>query len=196
VKGFLKILLGGFVVFMVLAILQEWELFSSAWFGKPVPARVVTSQEREGAAKAVYTYLKMSSHFYGSAGDPRFAERIPAAPALLDEARADVAYLRRNRRFQDPVLMKLELGAITPLGGGEVEVETREFWITHTLWLDDGQPAERPRSDIVTCKYRVGLETGEWQVRAWESFEAPPEEPSSASSALRPGSVSKSPERK
>ncbi len=32
-KGLLKILLAGFVVFMVFSVAQEWEFFSSAWFG-------------------------------------------------------------------------------------------------------------------------------------------------------------------
>ena len=101
-KGLLKILLGGFVVFMGLSISQEWEFFSSAWFGEPEPRAPLTDDERNAAAEAVHMTLSLMRHVYLSSGDPRFGERMPAAEGIVEEILADVRYLARNQRVQDP----------------------------------------------------------------------------------------------
>lgn len=185
-KAFLKIFFGGFVAFMIFAIAQEWDFFSTAWFGKQAPAPGLGQKERDAATRAVYTYLKMSCHYYGSAGDTRFGERMPVAPALLKEAAADVAYLKRNKRFQDPVLMKMEVGDTRLLSPGEVEIQTREFWIMPTLWLESGKPSDPPISEVVVCRYRVGLDAGEWKVRAWDFDDSEPETPPGAAAGPPP----------
>ena len=83
-KNLLLILAGAFAVFMALAIVQEWEMFGAAWFGggEEAPPPLAES-ERKAAADAVYMALSLMQHFYGSGGDPRYAERMPyAIPAL------------------------------------------------------------------------------------------------------------------
>ena len=57
-KALVKILLGGFVVFMGLAIAQEWTLFSSAWFGEPPTEASLTDDERKQAAEIIQQNLK------------------------------------------------------------------------------------------------------------------------------------------
>ena len=68
-KALLKILLGGFVVFMSLSIAQEWEFFSSAWFGEAAPQAPLSDDERKGAADAVHMTLSLMRHLYLSGGD-------------------------------------------------------------------------------------------------------------------------------
>ena len=100
-KALGKILLGGFVVFMGLAITEEWGMFSSAWFGESEPEASLTDEERKSAADAVHLTLSLMRHLYLSGGDPRFAERMPAARGIVEEILADVRYLARNQRVQD-----------------------------------------------------------------------------------------------
>ncbi|KKK98648.1 hypothetical protein LCGC14_2640660, partial [marine sediment metagenome] len=41
--------------------------------------------ERKAAADTVYEMLTLMEHFYGSGGDRRFAERMPASATVVDE---------------------------------------------------------------------------------------------------------------
>lgn len=69
--------------------------------------------------------------------------------------------------------MKLEVRDVSRLGDKEVEVRTREFWITRTFWLESGEASDPPRSDVVACKYHVALDAGIWRVMAWDFDESP-----------------------
>lgn len=171
-KAFWKILLGGSFAFMALAIAQEWDFFSSAWFGKNTPAPVLSEAQKSHAADAVYGYLKMTSHLYGSGGDPRFAERIRAAAPLVAETLADVDYLRRNGRVQDPVLVKMEPLSADAVGTGVV-LKTKEFWVTRTFRVGSDQETDPPRSEIVFAKYSLEPDGKGWKVVSWD-FNAPP----------------------
>ena len=53
-KSLVWILLGAVVSFQLIAIAQEWKLFSAAWFGhRPVAAASVTEAQRQGAEQAL-----------------------------------------------------------------------------------------------------------------------------------------------
>ena len=93
VKALLKILLGGFVVFMLLAIGQEWEFFSEAWFGAGEEKTTASDSDQQEASQAVSLMLNLMRHFYASGGDPRFADRMPASDGILQEMRSDIDYL-------------------------------------------------------------------------------------------------------
>ena len=45
-RPLLKILAGGTVAFMALAVAQEWSLFGQAWFGSPGKQEVMPEPER------------------------------------------------------------------------------------------------------------------------------------------------------
>lgn len=182
-RAFLKILLWGFAAFMVASVAQEWDFFSSAWFGGGTPEPQLSAQEKRGASEAVYLYLKMTSHLYGSGGDPRFAERTNAAPDLVQETLTEVEYLRRNRRVQDPVLMKLVVLDAQPLGES-VEVRTREFWVTRTYWIETERESDPPLSEIVFAKYRLERDGEGFRVMAWDF-----DEPASDESAAPPATA-------
>lgn len=174
-RAFLKVLLWGFAAFMVLTIGQEWEFFSTSWLGRSTPPPALSDAQKKGAVDAVFVYLKMTSHLYGSQGDPRFAERIAAAPPVTQETLADVAYLRRNGRVQDPVLLRMEALAVDPLGQGAL-VKTKEFWITRTFGVGSDEELGPARSEIVFAKYRLEPDGPGWRVMAWDFYEPPPGE--------------------
>jgi hypothetical protein len=176
VKGLLKIVLGGFLAFMALAITQEWEFFSSAWFGQGESAPEASPEDREAAEATLRQMLTLMRHLYSSGGDPRFAERLPASDGLREEMLADIEYVARNHRRQDPALMRLEVVEVDPLGPQRLELRTREFWQVRFLSLVDGEPTDDPRWQIVAGRYLI-VRTGRgWQVESWElDLDAEPE---------------------
>lgn len=175
-KALLKILLGGFVVFMSLSIVQEWEFFSSAWFGEPAPGAPLTDDERKGAADAVHMTLSLMRHLYLSGGDPRFAERMPAADGIVEEIQADVRYLVRNQRVQDPELLRLDVTEVERLGQDRVEVHTRERWHVRIRWAHGGADAEPPRLHTIQGRYLVVRGGKGWRVEGWETVDRRDEE--------------------
>jgi len=180
-KPLLKILLGGFVVFMSLAIAQEWTLFSSAWFGKPAAELSLTDEERKEAADAVHLTLSLMRHLYLSGGDPRFAERMPAAEGIVEEILADVRYLARNQRVQDTELLRLDVTAVDPLGEGRVTVRTRERWQVRTRRAHGGGDADPLRSQVIHGRYLVVHGRKGWRVEGWEIVD--PEEETNPAAA-------------
>ena len=175
-KGLLKIVLGGFLVFMALAIVQEWEFFSSSWFGRTESPPETSLQDRDTAEATLREMLALMRHLYSSGGDPRFAERMPASDGLREEILADIEYLARNHRRQDPALMRLEVLDSESLGPGRLELRTREFWQVRFLSVVGGEPTDEPRWQIVAGRYLV-VRTGRgWQVESWElDLDAEPE---------------------
>jgi len=167
-KTLLKILLYGFLAFMVLAMVQEKEVFLSAWSGSESAAAKTSEEERRAAVDSVRLVLNLMRHLYVSGGDPRFAERMPAARGVLDEMLSDINYLARNHRRQDPVLKNLEITSIVEIGDGGLDIRTRELWQFHTLWLTGDEEAEPPRAHLVHGRYLVSSGSHGWRVEAWE----------------------------
>jgi hypothetical protein len=180
VKGLLKILLGGLVVFLSLAITQEWAFFSSAWFGEPEPEPTLTEEEQKDAADTVHRTLSMMRHLYLSGGDPRFAERMPAADGFVEEILADVRYLASNQRLQDTELLRLEVTAVDRLGEGRAEVRTREKWRIQVRWAHGGDDAEPPRTQMLHGSYYVVRGGQGWRVEGWEVVDPGGEAPAGA----------------
>jgi len=168
VKTLLKILLAGFAVFMLLAVAQEWEIFATAWFGERRSSAEATAADEEAAAETVRDMLALMRHLYQSGGDPRFAERMPISDGLRDEMMADIDYLSRNHRRQDPVLQQLEIEAVEPVGRDRIEVRTREFWQMKFLSLVSGEPSDEPRWQIVRGRYLAVRTARGWRVESWD----------------------------
>jgi hypothetical protein len=169
VKSFLKILLGGLVLFIAVAMIQEWDYFSTAWFGDGEGGEVAAAQEGEQeAVAAVRTTLALLSHWYASNGDSRYADRMPVNDQVLDELQVDLEYLRRNQRVQEPRLQRFELLSSRPLGPDRQEVLSREFWIHRTFFIDGSGEADPPRSVILQGRYQVVRDPGGWRVVGWE----------------------------
>lgn len=167
-KGLLKIVLGAFALFMILSIAQEWEFFSSAWFGEDDPPAPVTEEDRETAADTVRQMLTLMRHFYSSGGDPRFTERMLVSDGIRDEITKDVEYLRRNRRVQDPRMMRLEVLAVEFVGTDLFEVSTREFWQVHFFSAVDGEPSDEPVWQVSRGRYLTRRGSFGWSVESWE----------------------------
>jgi hypothetical protein len=168
-RNLLKILLGGLVAFMALAVAQQWGYFSSTWFGGGVEPQGVSEEDEASATEAVREILVLLEHFYGTGGDPRFAERIPASPQVLREIQADIEYLRRNRRRQEPSLQRLEVVDVSTAGPGRVTVRTKEYWIHRIYWLDEsGDEAEPPHSQVITSTYHMRKHSQGWRLARWE----------------------------
>ena len=167
----LKILGGGLVVFMTLAMAQEWDVFDQAWFGAPEAAPPLPEAERKSAADTVHRMLRLMEHLYGSGGDARFIERIPAAAAVLAEIQSDVEYLRKNQRRQEISLERLDVTGIEARGPDRVEIETRETWSVRIVWAGGGADAERAQVRRVYGRYRLARGQRGWQVEGWDPSE-------------------------
>lgn len=168
-KGLLKIVGGSFVVFMVLAIAQEWAFFSSAWFGDDeVAAPALEEADRRAAADTVHRLLTVMRHYYASGGDPRFIERAPASDGLLEEIRADVEYLARNHRYQEMDLERMDVLGIDELAAETVEIRTRERWTVQFVNAVGGSPIGPTGRQTVHAKYLVVRGVSGWSVEGWE----------------------------
>ena len=168
-KSLLKILLGGFVLFMILAIADEWSFFAAAWFGSEESAEIELSEGDRGAAiESVELMLDLTRHLYMSGGDARFGERMPVSDQLLEEMRVDIDYLLSNQRLQDPQLRKLEVLEVSPLAEDRVEIRTREFWQHRFLWLDGSGEADPAEWQILFVRYLVARDASGWRVQGWE----------------------------
>ena len=186
-KDLARILLGGFVVFMILAIGQRWEYFSSSWFGGGEETAALTKEDREAAVDAVRGLLSAASHLLANDGDERFADRLDTGEDVRAELLADAAYLRHNRLRQVSTLVRFEVRSLDWVAPQRVEVLSREYWI-HRLQARDGEHlVEPPASQIVLGAYVVGTHDGRWRVLAWD-FEP------QAEGAAENGSPSTSPE--
>jgi hypothetical protein len=170
VKPLLKILLGGFLVFMVLAVAQEWSFFSQAWFGADETTAELTPEDRQGAIQAVTLTLDLMRHLYASGGDIRFADRMPTSAGVLEEMLADIDYLTRNRRRQDPKIERVDIEAVELLGTGSVEVRTRELWSIRSIWLDGSGESDPHRVEVVRSRYLVTPGSTGWIVGGWEAL--------------------------
>lgn len=169
---FLRIVLWGTLAFIAVAVVQERQVFLSALGLAAEPADVMEDADEQRLVDTVRSFLSVMSHCYASGGDPRFLERLPAAPEVAAEIRRELVYLEHNRRRQAPVLMRLEVVAVEPRGEGRAIVRTREYWVVRTELLGGGGEAEPARSMIVGAEYRLVRSGTTWQVIGWE-----PEEP-------------------
>jgi hypothetical protein len=163
-----KILLYGFLAFMVLAMVQEREVFLSAWMGSETSEEQTSEAERQAAVDTVRLMLELMRHLYVNGGDPRFTERMPASPGVLDEMLSDIHYLAKNHRRQETVLKKLEIISIEEAGGGRLDIRTRELWQINILWLTGDEHAEPPRIQLTHGRYLVSSGNQGWRVDAWE----------------------------
>lgn len=167
-KDLLKILGLGLVAFIAIAMAQEWRLFATAWIGLEQQAPGMSDEDRRAAHEAVYRTLTLMAHLYSSGGDPRFAERIPAGPAVLDEILADVAFVSARGRVEVPDLIRLEIAAVEPLGPGAAEVTTREFWRVRFLWPDGSRESDPAREQFLEGRYLVVKGSRGWEVQGWD----------------------------
>ncbi len=167
-KVLLKILGIAAVFFIAVAMVQQWQVFASAWFGYQAEIPTLSAEDRQETEKALRHYLTLSGHLYRSNGDPRFLERMPAAPRVTDQLMADIVYLRHNGRYQEPTIEGLEVEEARLLGPGSVELSTREYWVIRTRSLADGMETDPVRSEVIRVRYLMSKENTGWIVQAWE----------------------------
>ena len=181
-KVLLKILGGGFLAFMVLAIADEWSFFAEAWFGaEEVSIAELSEKEQKAAADTVHLSLNLMRHLYLSGGDPRFADRMPASDGLKEEMLADIVYLGRRHLVQDPELLRMDVMSVEPLGADRVELTTRELWRFRVLRAEGGGEVEPPHTRAVEAAYLVTRGGSGWRVESWRLEE--PEDPEGDSGA-------------
>lgn len=168
-KSLVWILLGAVVSFQVIAITQEWKLFSAAWFGhRPVAAASVTEAQRQGAEQALREFHALSRHLYATGADPRFADRLPAAPPVVQELMADIAYLQHSGMSQEPKLVRLEVVTVRPFGASSLVLDTHEYWVVQLFTAPGHVPVGPPRSEVSWATYRLDFDAGRWRVGAWD----------------------------
>ena len=175
-KALLKILGAGFLVFMVLAIADEWAFFSAAWFGDDEKAAAELSEaEQKAAADTLHLTLNLMRHLYLSGGDPRFSDRMPASDGLKEEMLADIVYLGRRHLVQDPELLRLDVMSVETPAEDRLELTTRELWRFRVMRADGTGEVEPPSTRTVEAGYLLVRGGSGWRVESWrlEEREAP-----------------------
>ena len=168
-RNLAKLLFGALVSFQVLAIAQEWRLFASAWFGVGQRQEVPRlSPERRAAAEHALRQFYVALRHVHANPDPRFVDRLPATELVAQELLSDIVYLQHSGFSQRSTLMQLEVKSATANPAGSVALETRELWITQLVRLVDRIPAEAPRSSVLTGRYLLIEERGQWRVARWD----------------------------
>lgn len=173
-KRLALVLIAGQLVFLALAMGQEWEVFAP-WFGAShsAPTPEVDPPTRARALDAVQGFLTVMRHLYASGGDPRFTERLLAAEDVVDEILDDVALLQHRRRGQELTLVHLEALAVERLGPERLEVRTKEYW-THSEWeLGDPTAPRLSGAQVQYARYLLGAVGERWRIEAWEIVPAP-----------------------
>ncbi len=170
-KRFLQIVAGALLLFIVAAMLEERETFARNWFA-PSQAFHASDADKRAAAQAVHELRTLTAHWYGTSGDRRFGERLPATQPVIDELRSDIEYIRRNGRIETPRLMRLEILDVDVTSDSAAEVRTREFWVTEFHWINGGE-SDPTRSDVVFARYRLMRDGARWVVSAWDPVEPP-----------------------
>lgn len=132
-------------------------------------AAPLTAADRDEATAAVQRFASLSAHLRGSGGDPRFAERLPADPDVVEELSAEIAFSREAGRREEPRLVRAEVLSLEASGAEGAVARVREFWITRTA----GAPGA-PRSDVVTLRYELRRDVAGWRVAAWDVVDAWP----------------------
>ncbi len=84
---------------------------------------------------------------------------------------ADIDYLARNHRVQDPELLRLDLLSVEPEGEQRVEIRTREHWRFRVLWAVGEGDAEPSRDQVLYARYLLVRASRGWQVEGWEPIE-------------------------
>jgi hypothetical protein len=168
VKGLLKILGGGFVVFMLLAIADEWAFFAGAWFGDGEQSVAELSEaEQKAAADTVHLTLNLMRHLYVSGGDLRFADRMPASDGVKEEMLADIVYLGQRHLVEDPELLRLDVMSVEVLAEDRLELRTRELWRFRVMRADGAGEVEPPQNRTVEGAYLVERGGSGWRVESW-----------------------------
>jgi hypothetical protein len=118
------------------------------------------------AEEAVERYLAAVDALYASGGDPRAADRVPAAPDLVAEMLADITFAQhRLQSGEVRQLLRAERGGARWLSGGGAEVSTREFWVIRRRPLfDGGGTSGPPISAVLNVRYDVAREGAAWRV--------------------------------
>lgn len=167
-KRFLLIVVGAALLFIAGAMTEEWEVFAGSWFTPPAAASPVSDEEKGKALETLRQYVTLSAHLYGTVGDPRFADRIPASPEIIEEISSEIAYLRNHRLVEDRVLQRATPLEVQAAGNDRLEVTTREYWIVRRYRLGSSEP-EWVESHVAVNQYRLLRDQfGRWNVVGWE----------------------------
>lgn len=138
-------------------------------------AEVPTKEEERGAVEAVHSTVTLAAHLRGSGGDPRFAERIPASPEVIEALQRELEFMKHLGVVEDAELKRFEVGRVRRARPRVLEVDTREYWVTRQVSGGVRPPeAARPdfRTDVVLTRWTVERQSGGWVVVDWQL--APP----------------------
>lgn len=140
-------------------------LAAAAWRASTAaPAPALADADRKEAADTVRLYLAIAAHLRGSGGDPRYAERLPADPAIVEGIQREIEYRRHGGHQDEPRLQRLEIREVRAMGAERADVRTKEYWITRDL----AAPDAGARSDVVLARYLLRRDSGAWRVADWD----------------------------
>lgn len=164
-KRFLFLLVGGFAVFMILAIADEWAYFSSAWFGGgKVDERGSQPLSAEGAKEALRAHLGDLERVYARQEN---APLVNAGPEVVGEIDADLHFLRGRRWGQSLELEECLIDGVFFISPARAEIQTRERW---KVILHRPAKEEEARRSEVRGRYRMQLNKGQWSVVNWDAL--------------------------
>jgi len=138
------------LLFMGLTMAQEWSLFRPLFIREAVPVSEKIPDETE---RAIKFFNAMMVHYYASAGDERFLQRIPASDQVRGEFFKDAEYLRENGVVQVMKLSDFKVSSARKVREGRYIIETEEEWTLHYEDLDGNRFDPRDQNFKVLMKY-------------------------------------------
>ncbi len=139
-------------------------LAASAWRAAAEPERrSIPQRDRDDAIAAVRSFVSLSSHLRGSGGDERFADRIPADPAVVAELVSEVELSRRLGLHEESRLVRADAREVRHVGPYLVEVRMKEYWV-----MRSGPGGSDVRPDVLPVRYLLRRDGGAWKVADWD----------------------------
>ena len=127
----------------------------------------LSTPDRDAAVAAIRLFLSLSTHLARSGGDERFADRIAAAPEVVEEVMAGLAFIRHSGWTEDPQLVRMDVETVEPGIHDTVEVVTKEYWVVRAARLRAGTPEPKPHVDVVRVRYNLQRDGAGWRIASW-----------------------------
>jgi hypothetical protein len=169
-RSLLLILAGSAVLFMGLAILQEWSVFQPFFAGRTAPAAPPECPPE--AVNALERFNTVLPHLYLFGGDPRFYDRLPASERVKLAIAEDLEYLARTGIVQVMDEREIRVLEQRPLPGGACEVRTEETWALH-YESPQGERFSDDKAWAVLWRYVLRQSVGGWEVAVSEPVHEP-----------------------
>lgn len=165
-KSLIMIVFISATIFMLLSIVEEWEVFQPFFLAKE------TKKEKLPLAviKSIEFFNAMVSHYYSSIGDERFLDRIYASDLIKEDLFLDVEYLKENGIVQVMKIMSFKINDYKILEKDRFIVEVSEEWILHYEDFLGKRFSEKEATFFVNLRYYIQKKAEGYEIVKFEAI--------------------------